>query len=43
LTYAPTVQRINPTGGTAEGACQKAGELHSEPYSADYVFQRKGG
>ncbi|MEA2860857.1 MAG: hypothetical protein QOC72_2896, partial [Methylobacteriaceae bacterium] len=21
---------------------QKAGELHSEPYAADYVFLRKG-
>jgi hypothetical protein len=43
LKDVTTVQRINTQGGNAEGACQKAGELHSEPYSADYVFLRKGG
>jgi hypothetical protein len=43
LKEVTTVQRINTRGGTAEGACPKAGELHSEPYSADYVFLRKGG
>jgi hypothetical protein len=42
LKDVTTVQRINTKGGNAEGACQKAGELHSEPYSADYVFLRKG-
>ncbi|MEA2839779.1 MAG: hypothetical protein QOF41_1109 [Methylobacteriaceae bacterium] len=42
LKDVTTVQRINTKGGAAEGACQKAGELHSEPYSADYVFLRKG-
>jgi hypothetical protein len=35
------VQRINTKGGQAEGACEKAGELHREPCSADYVFLRK--
>jgi hypothetical protein len=43
LKDVTTVQRINTQGGNAEGVCQKAGELHSEPYSADYVFLRKGG
>jgi hypothetical protein len=43
LKDVTTVQRINTQGGTADGGCQKAGELHSEPYSADYVFLRKGG
>jgi hypothetical protein len=43
LKDVTTVQRINTQGGTAEGACPKPGELHSEPYSADYVFLRKGG
>jgi hypothetical protein len=42
LKDVSTVQRINTRGGNAEGACQKAGELHSEPYSAEYVFLRKG-
>jgi hypothetical protein len=43
LKDVTTVQRVNTQGGNAEGVCQKAGELHSEPYSADYVFLRKGG
>jgi hypothetical protein len=42
LNDVTTVQRINTQGGNAEGACQKAGDLHSEPYSADYVFLRRG-
>ena len=42
LKDVTTVQRINTQGGNSEGACQKAGDLHSEPYSADYVFLRKG-
>jgi hypothetical protein len=41
LKDVTAVQRINTKGGQAEGACEKAGELHSEPYSADYVFLRK--
>ena len=41
LSDVATVQRVNTQGGNAEGACQKAGDFHSEPYSADYVFLRK--
>jgi len=36
-----TVQRINTSGGTAQGPCEKAGAFRSVPYSADYVFLRK--
>jgi hypothetical protein len=42
LTAATTVQRINTQGGKLEGACDKAGTFKSAPYSADYVFLRKG-
>jgi len=42
LTAATTVQRINTIGGKIEGACDKAGAFKSAPYSADYVFLRKG-
>jgi len=42
LTAATTVQRINTIGGKLEGACDKAGAFKSAPYSADYVFLRKG-
>src|SRR6266516_3963176 len=41
LTGVTTVQRINTGGGVHAGACDKAGALHSVPYSADYVFLRK--
>ena len=37
-----TVQRINTKGGKTEGACDAAGMFRSVPYSADYVFLRKG-
>jgi hypothetical protein len=37
-----TVQRINTHGGVAHGACSQMGGLRSVPYSADYVFLRKG-
>ena len=37
-----TVQRINTAGGKLNGACYKAGSYESVPYSADYVFLRKG-
>jgi hypothetical protein len=37
-----TVQRINTKGGKLEGACDTAGTYRSAPYSADYVFLRKG-
>ncbi len=42
LTGVTTVQRINTQGGKLEGACDKAGSFRSAPYSADYVFRRKG-
>jgi hypothetical protein len=42
LTDVTTVQRINTQGGNLEGACEMAGTLKSMPYSADYVFLRKG-
>jgi hypothetical protein len=35
-----TVQRINTNGGSFAGTCGQAGDLHAEPYSADYVFLR---
>ena len=42
LTSVTTVQRINTQGGKLEGACDQAGTYRSVPYSADYVFLRKG-
>jgi hypothetical protein len=42
LTGVTTVQRVNTKGGKLDGACDKAGGLRSMPYSADYVFLRKG-
>ena len=42
LSPATTVQRINTVGGKLNGACYKAGTYQSVPYSADYVFLRKG-
>jgi hypothetical protein len=42
LTGVTTVQRINTRGGKLEGACDKAGTFSSVPYSAEYVFLRKG-
>jgi len=41
LQNVTTVQRINTNGGNFAGPCDKAGALHAEPYSADYVFLRK--
>jgi hypothetical protein len=41
LSSVTTVQRINTVGGKHEGACDKAGALHSAPYAADYVFLKK--
>ncbi|MBW7973075.1 DUF3455 domain-containing protein [Bradyrhizobium sp. BR 10289] len=41
LTPVTTVQRINTRGGKLDGACDKAGDFKSAPYSADYVFLRK--
>jgi len=37
-----TVQRFNTHGGKLEGACDKPGEFKSVPYSATYIFLRKG-
>ncbi len=42
LSGVTTVQRINTIGGKLDGACYKAGTYSSVPYSADYVFLRKG-
>jgi Protein of unknown function (DUF3455) len=42
LTGVTTVLRINTNGGNLEGVCDKAGSFNSSPYSADYVFLRKG-
>ena len=42
LSGVTTVQRINTHGGALSGACDKAGGYFSAPYSADYVFLRKG-
>ena len=42
LSPTTTVQRINTMGGKLNGACYKAGTYESVPYSADYVFLRKG-
>jgi hypothetical protein len=42
LSPVTTVQRINTVGGKLNGACYKAGTYESVPYSADYVFLRKG-
>ena len=42
LTGVTTVQRINTQGGKLDGTCDKAGAFRSAPYSAEYVFLRKG-
>jgi hypothetical protein len=42
LSDVTTVQRINTQGGKLEGACETPGTFRSAPYSADYVFLRKG-
>ncbi len=42
LADVATVQRINTHGGALSGACEHAGALHAVPYSAEYVFLRKG-
>jgi hypothetical protein len=42
LSGVTTVQRINTQGGKLDGGCDGAGKLQSAPYSADYVFLRKG-
>jgi hypothetical protein len=42
LADISTVQRINTIGGKLDGACETAGAYRSVPYSADYMFLRKG-
>jgi len=42
LAGVTTVQRINTQGGKLEDACDRAGTFKSGPYTADYVFLRKG-
>src|SRR6202047_3079451 len=42
LNGVTTVLRIDTHGGKLDGACDKAGAFRSVPYSADYVFLRKG-
>jgi hypothetical protein len=42
LSSATTVQRINTRGGVLQGQCESAGVFRSVPYSADYVFLRRG-
>ncbi len=42
LTPVTTVQRISTYGGKLDGTCDKAGEFKSVPYSAVYVFLKKG-
>jgi hypothetical protein len=42
LSGVTTVQRINTVGGKLEGTCDKPGTYRNVPYSADYVFLRKG-
>ena len=42
LTGVTTVQRINTKGGKIDGACDKAAAFKSAPYSAEYVFLKKG-
>jgi Protein of unknown function (DUF3455) len=43
LSEVTTIQRLNTRGGVAQGACERAGVLHSAPYSADYLFYKKKG
>jgi hypothetical protein len=40
LKDAALVLRLNTHGGVLKGPCERAGGLHAEPYSADYVFLR---
>ncbi|CAN7342637.1 DUF3455 domain-containing protein [Bradyrhizobium sp. LjRoot220] len=42
LADVTTVQRINTKGGKRDGACDVVGSFLNVPYSADYVFLRKG-
>jgi Protein of unknown function (DUF3455) len=42
LAGVTTVLRINTQGGKLEGTCDSVGSYRNVPYSADYVFLRKG-
>ena len=42
LSNVTTVQRINTVGGKLDDACDRPGDSRSMPYTADYVFLRKG-
>src|SRR6266403_591516 len=42
LSNVTTVQRINTVGGKLDDACDRPGDNRSMPYTADYVFLRKG-
>ena len=42
LSDVTTVQRINTVGGVLSGACDREGAGRGMPYSADYVFLKKG-
>ncbi len=42
LSGVTTVQRIHTQGGKLDGACDQPGTFRNAPYSADYVFLRKG-
>jgi len=41
LSGATTIQRIDTTGGIAEGTCGRQGEFLSVAYSAEYRFLKK--
>jgi len=41
LSGVTTVQRIDTRGGAADGPCDRAGQLLSVPYSAEYRFLKK--
>jgi hypothetical protein len=43
LANITTVQWLDTHGGAAQGACDKAGTFRSVPYSATYIFLRRGG
>jgi hypothetical protein len=42
LSGVTTIQRLNTKGGVAEGSCESAGAFLSVPYSADYLYLKKG-
>ena len=41
FTGVTTIQRINTSGGVAEGPCEQAGKFLNAPYSADYTFYKR--